>query len=66
MMSWIWENTEAKKLVAEIAFKYENVKKYAERMGFEVEGICTKGIQIDGQLMDQWIMGISRWEQQPQ
>ncbi len=61
MMSWIWENTEAKKLVAEIAFKYENVKRYAERMGFKVEGICEKGIQIDGVLMNQWLMGISRW-----
>lgn len=61
MMAWIWENTKAQKLVAEIAFKYENVKRYAEKMGFKVEGVCTKGIQIDGVLMDQWIMGISRW-----
>ncbi len=60
MMSWIWKNTEAQKLVAEIAFKYENVKSYAERMGFKVEGICENGIQIDGVLMNQWIMGISR------
>jgi len=62
MMSWIWQNTNAQKLVAEIAFKYENVKRYAERMGFKVEGTCTKGIQIDGVLMNQWIMGISRWD----
>jgi len=62
MMAWIWENTSAQKLVAEIAFKYENVKRYAEKMGFKVEGICTKGVQIDGALMNQWIMGVSKWD----
>jgi len=62
MMAWIWDNLDVSKLVAEIAFKYPNVKDYAESMGFSVEGICTNGIQIDGQLMNQWIMGISRWD----
>ena len=64
MLDWIWTNTSAQKLAAEIAFKFENVKRYAEKMGFEVEGISTNSIMLDGQLTDQWIMGLSKWQQQ--
>ena len=60
MLNWIWENTTAEKLVAFISFKYENVKRYAERMGFEVEGISKNSIRIEGELIDQWLMGISK------
>ena len=63
MLNWIWDNTTAQKLVAEIAFKFENVKRYAESMGFQVEGISKGSIMLDGRLTDQWIMGLSKWQQ---
>jgi RimJ/RimL family protein N-acetyltransferase len=61
VIEWTWENTDAHKIVAEIPFLYPNVRRFAERMGFEVEGINRGSLMKGGLLIDQWHMGLRRW-----
>lgn len=61
-IAWAWDNTPAQKLVAQIPTLYPNVKAFAETMGFRVEGINASSIQKDGQLYDQYYMGLTKWQ----
>lgn len=47
----------AKKYTAQIPFCYPNVKLYAEKMGFKVEGVNSKSYLHNGKLFDQWYLG---------
>lgn len=47
----------AQKYTAQVPFCYPNVKKFAERMGFKVEGINEKSYLRNGELFDQWYLG---------
>lgn len=58
VIKWAWENTDARKLVAQIPFLYPNVKDFALEMGFRVEGINRQSYLKDGSLVDQWHVGI--------
>lgn len=60
VLEWTWLNTGAHKLVAQIPFLYPNVLKFAERMGFVVEGINRASYLKHGKLVDQWYVGLMR------
>lgn len=62
VIEWTKDNTEAKKLIAWIPFDCENVRFFAERMGFTVEGISEDSIMKGGKLLSQWLMGLKLWE----
>lgn len=50
------------KLNAQIPFCCENVKNFAERCGFEVEGINRKSWLKNGVMWDSWYLGLLRAE----
>ena len=62
VIGWTKENTDARKLIAWIPFDRENVKIFAESMGFAVEGISEDSIMKDGKLQPQWLMGLRLWD----
>lgn len=62
VMAWAWDNTELEKLTAEIPVTHPNVRAFAERQGFEVEGINRRSLLKGGILVDQWYMGAIRPE----
>jgi hypothetical protein len=49
-----------KKIVAQIPFLYPNVKDFGFRHGFEVEGINKQSYLKNGQIHDQWYLGLVR------
>lgn len=49
-----------KKLVAQIPFLYPNVKDFGLKHGFEVEGINKQSYLKNGQIHDQWYLGLVR------
>ena len=65
-LEWIWANTPAQKIMAVIPDLYPNVIRFVHQFGFRLNGINTRSILKDGQLHDQWIMGIERCQQQQQ
>lgn len=62
VIEWTWQNTKARKLVAQIPFLYENVKDFALARGFKVEGVNSDSYLKDGELSNQWYLGIKRWD----
>lgn len=60
VIEWTWKNTDARKIVAQIPFLYPNVKDFALRMGFEVEGVNKLSYRKNGSIHDQWHLGIIR------
>jgi len=48
------------KIVAQIPVLYPNVRDFGIKHGFEVEGINRKSYMKNGQLYDQWYMGLTR------
>lgn len=61
-LAWAHNHTDYQKLIAEIPEVFPNVRAFAERMGFEVEGVNRKSYPLNGKLVDQWHMGITRSE----
>lgn len=55
---WIEKNTIIKRVSAEIPHLYPNVKDFALKMGFEIEGINRKSYLKHGELHDQWYLGL--------
>lgn len=47
-----------------VPFVYPNVKSFLTACGFSEQGLSRKSFMLDGQLHDQWIMGITREEMQ--
>lgn len=64
--AWLWENTRAHKLTAQIAVIYPNVIRFADMMGFELEGVNKESLLKDGVYHDQVIIGLKRWLQAQQ
>ena len=60
MIEWAWENTDAMKLVAQIPLIYPNVMDFAVKQGFEQEGVNKASIMKNGELFDQWYVGLRR------
>lgn len=62
-LKWIYENApEYKKVIAIIPFCFENVKEFTCQFGFQVEGVNRQSYMKNGQLHDQWLLGITRDE----
>ena len=61
VINWTSENTNALKLIAWIPFDCENVRIFAESMGFKVEGISEGSIMKKGKLLSQWLVGLRLW-----
>lgn len=61
VIDWTWANTDAQKLVAQIAFLYPNVKDFALKMGFVVEGFNRSSHRKHGEIHDQWYLGLVKW-----
>lgn len=60
VLDWTWANTSLEKLTAEIPVIYPNVLAFAERMGFEQEGLNRKCFWKNGVLNDSWYVGLMR------
>lgn len=58
VLEWTWNNTELRKLVAEIPTLYQNVLTFAISMGFKVEGVNRQSFLKGGDLHDQWYVGL--------
>jgi RimJ/RimL family protein N-acetyltransferase len=48
------------KIVAQIPFIYPKVKNFCVKTGFQVEGINRKSILKNGEIHDQWYLGLLR------
>ena len=58
VIEWTWENTSAQKMVAQIPCIYPNVKDFALKMGFNVEGKNKHSWRKNGEVHDQWYLGV--------
>ena len=62
-LRWIYDNAPVyKKVIAEIPFCFENVKNFAESIGYQLEGVNRLSYLKNGVIVDQWRMGITRDE----
>lgn len=59
-IKWMFENTDALKIVAFCPSKYPEARKHALKIGFSEEGVLTKSSLFNGELYDNYIMGISK------
>lgn len=62
VIEWTWENTGAEKIVAQIPFLYPNVRDFALARGFKVEGVNSGSYMKNGDIHNQWYLGIKRWD----
>lgn len=60
VIEWLWRETGFKKINAQIPFLYPNVREFAERNGFVVEGINRGSYLKNGELYDKWYLGLVR------
>lgn len=60
---WIYEYApQYQKIIANVPRIYENVKNFTAKFGFVVEGVNRKSYLKNGELHDQWLLGITRDE----
>lgn len=64
IVKWFYNAAPSKyqKLIAEIPVIYPEVYHYTKKYGFHDEGINRKSIRKDGQLVDQYRLGLTREE----
>ena len=62
VLKWILDNTECQKVIAQIPAIYPNVKRFTESFGFQVEGENRMSYLKNGELHNQWLLGITREE----
>lgn len=60
VIQWVWDNTEFHKIVATVPVIYKKVLGYAQRIGMQREGIMRKSYMKDGELHDQYHLGVNR------
>ena len=61
-LDYIIENTGYYKIIATVPVIYNNVKRFCESFGFKEEGINRLSYQKNGEIIDQWQLGITRGE----
>lgn len=61
-LKWILENTTYHKVIAQIPTIYPNVKHFTLNSGFQEEGINRESYIKNGEVCDQWLLGITRPE----
>jgi len=59
-IKWLWDNTDAQKIVAEVPEFHENVVKFSLKVGFEIEGKNKQSVMKDGRLFDQYYLGLTK------
>ncbi len=60
MLDWMWQNTQARRLVGEVPRNNRLGIRFARRAGFEVYGINKGSTLRGGVLLDQVCLGISK------
>jgi hypothetical protein len=68
-LDYIFSQTPCRKMIAWIPFKYENVARYATRIGMEIEGVSKQSYLKDGILYDRYLFGLTKegyeqWQEQ--
>jgi RimJ/RimL family protein N-acetyltransferase len=58
VLEWAWDNTKATKIVAQIPEIYPSVIKFAYKNGFSFEGVNKLSYLKNGQLHDQYYLGL--------
>jgi hypothetical protein len=61
-LEWMWDNTKATKVVAQIPELYPDVVKFAYNNGFQREGINESSYLKNGQIYSQVYLGLIRPE----
>lgn len=62
MLAWMWQHTQARRIVGEIRRDNTLAIRFARRAGFAVYGINRKSYLKNGVLLDQFCLGISKPE----
>lgn len=62
VLQWIVENTDVAKIIAWVPEIYPNVRDFTVSQGFQIEGTNRKSYLKNGELHDQWLLGITRDE----
>ena len=62
VVKWFFENTPAKKLVANVPVDNQKAYALARRVGFNLEGMNRKSFLRNHKLIDQYFMGICKEE----
>lgn len=64
-MAWLLKNVHRmNKVVCFVPALYANVKRFLAACGLKQEGILRDSFALNGQIYDQWMMGITRDEMQ--
>ena len=59
-VQWVFNNTDAKKAVVLCPTRYPETKQHAIQIGFKEEGLLTNSSIFDGEICNNYIMGISK------
>ena len=59
-IDWAWKNLSVQKMVASVPVMYKNTLRLGQRVGFKREGINKKSFLKDGELHDQYYLGLTR------
>ena len=62
VLQWIIDETKYEKVIAVIPTIYENVKRFTCSFGFKEEGVNRHSYMKNGEIVDQWLLGITRDE----
>lgn len=63
VLEWVWANAPwCHKINAWVPTIYPNVRDFAERLGFQQEGINSQSYLKNGTLHDRWLLGLTRSE----
>lgn len=60
-IEWVF-STNCQKITVMIPFTNQQVHKYCLKLGFQTEGINRMSFLKNGQLQDQWLMGLTKEE----
>jgi hypothetical protein len=61
-LEWVWDNTKATKIVAQIPELYPDVVKFAYKNGFQLEGMNESSYMKNGKIYSQMYLGLIRPE----
>jgi RimJ/RimL family protein N-acetyltransferase len=64
ILQWFLDNSPNKyeKIIAQIPVIYDNVKRFTCSFGFQEEGVNRLSYKKNGNIIDQWLLGITRTE----
>ena len=64
ILKWILDNApkQYQKIIAQVPSIYPNVKDFCIKNGFQVEGVNRLSHKKNGEIVDQWLLGITREE----